>query len=134
MFETYLLRLRRHFSSDRLLNIFRPTRAGPVVLLAPTSSPRTGSIFLYGAQGPLCDLGPLPLHYPYFKTIYSTKFMGTMFISSIRTITTKAHVYYPWRNYSFCWDEQAQRSPTTRPRRDSPAHVLISATKAHLSN
>ena len=82
---------------------------------------------------PLCDLGPLPLHYPYFKTIYSTKFMGTMFISSIRTITTKAHVYYPWRNYSFCWDEQAQRSPTTRPRRDSPTHVLISATKAHLS-
>ena len=59
--EPYLLRPMRLFFSNHLLNIFRPTRTGPGALLAPTSSPRTWSNFPYGAQGPLYDLGPLPL-------------------------------------------------------------------------
>ena len=29
--------------------------------------------------------------------------------------TTKAHVYHPWQNSSFCRDIQAQRSSTTKP-------------------
>ena len=50
------------------------------------------------------------------------------------TLTTKAHVYCTWQNYSFCKNEQAQRSPTTWPSQDNLDYVLISATKAHLSN
>ena len=57
MFEPYLVRSRRHFSSDHLLNIFRPTRFGPGALLAPMPSPRTWSNFPYGTQGLLYDLG-----------------------------------------------------------------------------
>ena len=30
-------------------------------------------------------------------------------------LITKAHVYYPWQNSSFCRDSQAQRSSTTKP-------------------
>ena len=30
-------------------------------------------------------------------------------------LTTKAHVYHPWQNYSSCRDGQAQRSSTIRP-------------------
>ena len=47
----------------------------------------------------------LPMtYYPYFKTMSSTKFMGTMLISSIRNSNYKAYVYYSWQNYSFCKD------------------------------
>ena len=46
----------------------------------------------------------------------------------------KAHVYYQWQNYSFFRDDQAQKITTARPSRDIPAHVLILATKVHLSN
>ena len=74
------------------------------------------------------------INYSSFKTTYSTKFMGTMLIFFHNQLTTKANVYHPWQNYSFCRDEQTQRSPTTRPSRDNPAHVLISTTEAHLSN
>ena len=60
--------------------------------------------------------------------------MGTMLIFSIRTLIKKANVYYkPWQNYSFCRDEQAQRSSTTRPSKDNLAYVLISATKARVT-
>ena len=45
----------------------------------------------------------------------------------------KAHVYHPWQNYSFCKDDQAQRSSTTKPSWTSPAHTEIPATKAHVS-
>ena len=30
-------------------------------------------------------------------------------------LTTKAHVYHPWQNSSFCRDNQALRSSTTKP-------------------
>ena len=49
-------------------------------------------------------------------------------------LTTKAHVYHLWQNYSFFRDEQAQESLTTKPSRNSPVHVLILVTETHLSN
>ena len=49
-------------------------------------------------------------------------------------LAMKAHVCHPWQNYSFCRDEQAQGSPTTRSNQDNLAHVLIPASKDHLSN
>ena len=60
MFEPYLARLRRHFSSDCLLNKFGPIRIGPGALLVPTPSPRTWSNSIWGPR-PLYDLGTLPL-------------------------------------------------------------------------
>ena len=37
----------------------------------------------------------LMTYYPYFKTIYSTKFMGTMLISSIRNYNYKSQCISP---------------------------------------
>jgi len=65
--------------------------------------------------------------------------MGNINYSSLKNtsltifITTKAHVYHPWQNYSFCRDDQAQRSSTTRPSWANPTHIQISAAEAHVS-
>ena len=56
-----------------------------------------------------------------------------MLIFSHNQITTKAHVYHPWQNYSSCRDGQAQRSSTTRPSWASPAHIQIPIAEAHVS-
>ena len=61
MFEPYLARPRSHSSSDRLLNKFGPIRVGPEAFLVPHFLLRRGWT-LYGAQGPLFDLGILLLH------------------------------------------------------------------------
>ena len=60
MFESYLVRPRKHFSSDRLLNIFGPIRIGPGALLAPTPSPRTWSNFYMGPKAHCMILGLCP--------------------------------------------------------------------------
>ena len=60
-FESYLARPRRHSSSNCLLNKFGPIRVGPEALLVPHFLLERGWT-LYGAQGPLFDLGVLPLH------------------------------------------------------------------------
>ena len=64
MFEPYLVRLRRHFSSDRLLNIFRPIRIGPGALLAPMPSPRTWSNFPTEPKAPCVILSLCPYNSP----------------------------------------------------------------------
>ena len=48
-------------------------------------------------------------------------------------LITKVHVYHLWQNYSFCREDQAQRSWTTRPSWAGPAHMQISAAEAHVS-
>ena len=48
-------------------------------------------------------------------------------------LTTKAHVYYPWQNYSSYRDGQAQINSTTRPSWASPAYMKILAAEAHVS-
>ena len=48
-------------------------------------------------------------------------------------LTTKAHEYHPWQNFSFCSDNQAQRSSTTKPTWVSPAHIQIPAARDHVS-
>ena len=48
-------------------------------------------------------------------------------------LTTKAHVFYPWQDYSSCRDGQAQRSLTTRRSWASPTHMKIPAAEAHVS-
>ena len=45
----------------------------------------------------------------------------------------KAHEYHPWQNYSFCRDNQAQRSSTTKPSWASPAHTQIPVVGDHVS-
>ena len=76
-----------------------------------------------------------PLTHGKYKLLIPQKylFMGTMLIFFHNQLTTKAHVYHPWQNYSFSWDEQVQRSSTTRPSWASLAHMQISATEAHVS-
>ena len=49
-----------------------------------------------------------------FENISFTKFMGTTLVFFHNQLTTKAHVYHPWQNYSTCRDDQAQRSSTTK--------------------
>ena len=44
----------------------------------------------------------------------------------------KAHEYYPWQNYSFCRDNQAQGSLTTKPSWISPAHTQNPAVESLL--
>ena len=76
MFKPYSSRPRRHFSSDSPLNVSLSTRAGLGALLASTSSPRTWLIFLYGAQGPLYDFGPLPLQNLFLFVSYIFLYSG----------------------------------------------------------
>ena len=45
----------------------------------------------------------------------------------------KAHVYHPWQNSSFCRDNQAQRSSTTKPNWANSAHTQIPAVGGHVS-
>ena len=40
---------------------------------------------------------------------------------------------HPWQNYSFCRDNQAQGSLTTKPSWASPAHTQIPAARDHVS-
>ena len=90
MFEPYLLRPKRHSSSDRLLNIFKPTRTGPDALLVSMPSPRTELTIWCGTQGPLCDFGPLPLQQllkiPVFLSHSRRKCGILIFIGQIITI------------------------------------------------
>ena len=45
----------------------------------------------------------------------------------------KAHVYHPWQNHSFCRNNQAQGSLTTKPSWPSPVHTQIPAARGHVS-
>ena len=45
----------------------------------------------------------------------------------------KSHVYHPWQKYSFCRDNQAQRSLTTKPNWASPAHTQIPTARDYVS-
>ena len=45
----------------------------------------------------------------------------------------KAHEYHPWQNSSFCSDNQAQRSSTTKPSWAGPAHAQTRAVGGHMS-
>ena len=65
MFKSYLVRPRRHFSSNRPLNIFGPIRIGPRVLLAPTPSPRMRSNFYMGPKAICMILGLCPYTHHY---------------------------------------------------------------------
>ena len=60
MLGPYLVRPRRHSSSEIFLNKFGLIRVGLEVFLAPHFLLDRGWT-LYGAQGPLLDLGILPL-------------------------------------------------------------------------
>ena len=54
MFESYLLRLRRHSSLDRLLNNFGLIRIGPGAILVPTPSSRTWLNSIWGPRPIVC--------------------------------------------------------------------------------
>ena len=45
----------------------------------------------------------------------------------------KAYVYHPWQNYSFCRDNQTQRSSTTKSNWASPSHTQILVAGDHVS-
>ena len=62
MFEPYLVRPRRHSSSDRLLNKFGPIRIGPGALLVSTPSPRTWSNSIWGPRPIVCSGDFTPIH------------------------------------------------------------------------
>ena len=64
MFEPYLVRPRRHFSLDHLLNNFGPIRIGPGALLAPTPSPWTWLNFYMGPKAHCMSLGLFPYNSP----------------------------------------------------------------------
>ena len=59
--------------------------------------------------------GKHKLLYSSFKTTSSTKFMRIMLIFSIRNSNYKSLCILPMSTLFICSDEQAQRSPTTRP-------------------
>ena len=45
----------------------------------------------------------------------------------------KAHKYHPWQNYSFCRDNQAQGSLTTKLSWVRPTHTQIPAVGGHMN-
>ena len=51
--------------------------------------------------------------------------------SLIRSI--KTHEYHPWQNYSFCRDNQAQGSLTTKLSRVRLAHTQIPIARGHVN-
>ena len=63
--------------------------------------------------------------------------MGNIIIHPSRNTSLsrfiKAHEYHPWQNYSFCRDNQAQGSVTTKPSWTSPAHTQMPAARGHMS-
>ena len=77
----------------------------------------------------------LPMtYYSYFKTIYSTKFMGTMLIFSIRNSNYKSPCILSMAKNIHFVGMTKPKEAQPRPSLDNPAHVQILATKAHLSN
>ena len=63
--------------------------------------------------------------------------MGNIIIHPLRNTSLtkfiKVHVYHPWQNYSFCRDNQAQGSLTTKPNWTNLVHTQIPATRGHVS-
>ena len=109
MFEPYLVRPRRHFSSNRLLNIFGPIRIGPGALLAPMPSPRTWSNFPTGPKAPYVILGLCPYNSPSKFQVFSSylrrkcgilTLIGLLIVNPWLTrVEVQPHMphYYYWR-------------------------------------
>ena len=73
------------------------------------------------------------INYSSLKKIFLSHNLWELCLFSHNQLTTKAHEYHPWKNSSFCSDNQAQGSLTTKPSWTSSAHTQIPAVGGHVS-
>ena len=73
----------------------------------------------------------------YLWHLLNLSLMGNIIIHPSRNIFLtrfiKAHVHYPWQNYSSCKVNQAQASLSAKPSKVRPTHTQISSSGDHVN-